>query len=160
MAIPDEVFESSAKVDYTDGEWVGHFEGQSFGLWAGMPVTAYDDRVDLWVNAVIAGFERDKMLVMFEDGFRFLFTASRAAIRPKKTNAIPQQEPVHPMPGDDFANGYQAAINDLLISISGRLKVLEDFVRDNAVPKYKMNMADFEKAMASKAAQERSEESQ
>jgi len=128
VAVPDHVFEESAKLTYDEGYWTATYQGQPFDLYPGASVLAWDDRVETWANAMVQGFERDKVLVVWEDGFRFLFTAERAAIKPKKAPVAPDPEPP-PSVGDvaaqAFGEGYQAAISDLMMAMAVRVGRLE-----------------------------------
>lgn len=125
MAIPDEVYEKSASLTYNEGNWSAEYKGEGFDIYPGVQILAFDDRVGEWVNAMIQGFERDKVLVVWEDGFRFLFTASRAAIRPKARRESAPQEPPAASPDQAFSEGYQLAMTDMMMSMATRLGALE-----------------------------------
>lgn len=125
MAIPDEVYEDCASLTYEEGDWSAEYRGEGFDIYPGVQVTAFDDRVGEWVNAVIQAFERDKILVVWEDGFRFLFTASRAAIRPKAKRKSAPQEPQHDGLQQAFSEGYQLAVTDMMMSMATRIGALE-----------------------------------
>lgn len=98
MAIPDHVYDDCAQLTYTNGDWTAHYKDQPFQLHIGLLVLAYDDRCDDWVNGVVTKFERDKILVQYEDGYRFLFTSTRAAIRPKSGSQQPAPPPQAEVP--------------------------------------------------------------
>ncbi len=126
MAIPDDVYEESATLNYEEGCWSAEYKGEGFDIYPGADVLAYDDRVGEWVNARIQGFERDKILVIWEDGFRFLFTASRAAIRPKLRGPKPATAPAQVGPEQAFAEGYQVAMMDMMMALATRVGTLEN----------------------------------
>jgi len=136
MAIPENIFEESAQLTYDEGYWTATYKGKPFDLYPGAAVLAWDDRVETWANAMVQGFERDKVLVVWEDGFRFLFTAERAAIRPKERRG-PDPDPQPPPPdaaqlsAQAFGEGYQAAISDLMAAVMARFGRLEAKVEES-----------------------------
>ena len=129
MAVPDHIFEESAKLTYDGGYWTAEYQGKPFDIYPGAQVLAWDDRIEDWANAVVHAFERNTVLVMWEDGFRFLFTAKRAAIKPK---SIPQAQPepqalpeINDIASQAFGEGYQAAISDMIMAMAVRVGRLE-----------------------------------
>lgn len=132
MAIPDSIFEDCANLKYDGGYWTASYKGEPFDIFVGLDVIAYDDRVEDWANAKIVGFERNTLLVMWEDGFRFIFTDKRCAIRPKG-QPVPAAPPAmqHAPPADldmAYAEGYNRAVQDLLMALATRVGALESRV--------------------------------
>jgi hypothetical protein len=78
MAIPDSARDEAGNVEQEEG---GVWKIDGVVLTIGMPVYAYDERIEVYEFARVTETNDRSMLVTFSDGFRFLFGANRPAIK-------------------------------------------------------------------------------
>lgn len=77
MGVPESAFEEADPWEVKNSRW--YIRG--YIMSPGARVMAYDDRSQGWSLASIVSFTENSITITFSDGFRFIFSAERCAIK-------------------------------------------------------------------------------